>query len=206
MRNYTPLLIGLTLALGGCSSAMMSDQMPDQMNSNYATQSSSGFTLTSADVRDGGAFSRPQFYSGFGCSGGNISPQLTWSNPPAGTKSFAVTMYDPDAPSGSGWWHWVVYNLKPNVRSLQADAGNDDFTKLPSGASMALNDFGYIGFGGTCPPQGQTDRYQLTVYALDVDYLDIPEGSTGAYVGFNLMAHVIGKAQIVTPTSRKNQR
>jgi len=154
-----------------------------------------GFTLTSPDVRDGETLPKAQVYSGMGCGGGNVSPALSWSGAPAGTKSFAVTVYDPDAPTGSGWWHWVVYNLPATTTTLPAGAGDPAKNLMPPGAVQGNTDFGGPGYGGACPPPGdKPHHYFITVYALNVDKIDVPAGATAAYVGFNLHAHEIGKA------------
>ncbi len=112
------------------------------------------FGVTSRDISGEKRLAQQQVFEGFGCHGGNISPQLAWKNPPAGTKSFAVTVYDPDAPTGSGWWHWTVANIPAKIMTLPADAGNPNGEKLPAGVVQGRNDFGYSGFGGACPPEG----------------------------------------------------
>jgi Raf kinase inhibitor-like YbhB/YbcL family protein len=126
------------------------------------------FSVSSADMREGDALAQRHWFGGFGCTGGNISPQIAWQNAPAGTRSFAVTAYDPDAPTGSGWWHWTVVNIAQQVTSLAAGAGDKNNAKLPAGAVQGRNDFGYAGFGGACPPAGdKPHRYRFTVWALD---------------------------------------
>jgi Raf kinase inhibitor-like YbhB/YbcL family protein len=130
-----------------------------------------------------------------GCSGQNISPALQWYNPPAGTKSFAVTAYDPDAPTGSGWWHWVMYNIPAGTTGLPAGAGNGK--NAPRGSAQGQTDFGTKSYGGPCPPAGdRPHHYQFTVFALKVDRLDIPGNATAAYVGFNLNANKLGTARV----------
>ena len=117
-----------------------------------------------------------QVFSGFGCSGKNISPSLKWINAPRNTKSFAVTVYDPDAPTGSGWWHWVIFNIPAGVNELKADAGRIEKNLAPAGSIQSVTDFGKPGFGGACPPQGdKAHRYIFTVYALSVAKLDLDE-------------------------------
>lgn len=150
------------------------------------------FSLESDDFK--GQATASHFYSGFGCTGQNQSPQLRWKHAPAGTQSFAITMYDPDAPTGSGWWHWVVYNIPASVSELATNA-----TKaLPAGAVQGLTDFGTPGYGGPCPPAGdQPHRYIITVYALKVPKLDLPANASPALVGFNLTAQTIQKASII---------
>ncbi|WP_147821429.1 kinase inhibitor [Salidesulfovibrio onnuriiensis] len=161
-----------------------------------------GFTLASPDIAEGRKLDMQHVLNGFGCAGKNISPALTWKNAPEGTKSFAVTVYDPDAPTGSGWWHWVVFNIPSSVGKLPAGAGNDP-ELLPTGAIQGRTDFGAPGYGGACPPQGHGDhRYVFTVYALDVPSLDIPADSSGAMVGFFLNAHALEKASITATFGR----
>ena len=154
------------------------------------------FVLTSADLHAGHAIASAQVYSGMGCDGQNQSPQLSWTGAPRDTKSFAITMYDPDAPTGSGWWHWVVFNIPADVTSLPTGAGGSSKNLLPPGAALGNTDFGMPGYGGPCPPQGdEPHRYIVTVYALD-DSLSIPGNATAAYVGFNIHAHAIGEATL----------
>jgi Raf kinase inhibitor-like YbhB/YbcL family protein len=157
----------------------------------------SSLKLTSPDVQEGKAIPAAQVFSGMGCTGKNTSPALSWSGAPAGTKSFALTVYDPDAPTGSGWWHWVVYNIPANVTSLAAGAGDPKRNLLPAGAAQGNTDFGTPGYGGPCPPPKDTPHhYHFTLFALDTDKLDIPAGATAAYVGFNVHAHTLAKTDL----------
>jgi Raf kinase inhibitor-like YbhB/YbcL family protein len=159
------------------------------------------FTLTSPDVKAGGTLADKQVFNGMGCTGANTSPALAWSNPPAGTKSFVVTVYDPDAPTGSGWWHWVVYNIPADAKELTAGAGSG--TGLPDGAVQGNTDFGKPGYGGACPPPGdKPHRYIFTVYAEKVDKLDVPEGATAAYVGFMTHMNSLGSATFTAKYGR----
>jgi Raf kinase inhibitor-like YbhB/YbcL family protein len=156
-----------------------------------------GFTVSSPQVKPGAKLSDAQVYSGFGCQGGNTSPALQWQGAPAGTRSFAVTVYDPDAPTGSGWWHWMVYNLPASTTSLPEGAGSADGKGLPAGAVQGRTDFGSTGFGGACPPPGdKPHRYQFTVHALKVEKLDLPPDASAAMVGFMLHAHRLGSATL----------
>ncbi|HTN53017.1 MAG TPA: YbhB/YbcL family Raf kinase inhibitor-like protein [Anaeromyxobacter sp.] len=160
------------------------------------------FTLKSSDVKPGGTLTEKQVFNGFGCQGGNVSPQLAWSNPPAGTKSFVVTVYDPDAPTGSGWWHWVVFDIPADVHELPAGAGGG--TGLPAGAVQGRTDFGAPGFGGACPPPGdKPHRYVFTVYALKVEKLDAPADTSAAMIGFMTHASQRGKASFTAKYGRK---
>lgn len=160
------------------------------------------FTLESPQVKDGGTLTDDQVFNGFGCTGKNISPALEWKNAPAGTKSYAVTVYDPDAPTGSGWWHWVVYNIPASVTKLALGAGNDP-AKLPAGAVQSVTDFGAPGFGGACPPPGdKPHRYIFTVYALGAPTMDLPPTTMPAAVGFNIHGNVLGKATFTAKYGR----
>ena len=162
-----------------------------------------GFRVTSTDVEQGKTLKSAQVFNGMGCTGANTSPALAWTGAPAGTKSFAVTVYDPDAPTGSGWWHWVVYNIPATTTSLPTGAGDASKNLLPAGAVQGNTDFGAPGYGGACPPPGdKAHHYFITVYALNVDKLDIPANATAAYVGFNLHAHEVGKAVLTALYSR----
>ncbi len=156
-----------------------------------------GFTLKSPDLS--GQLKMEQVYNGFGCSGKNISPELEWSNAPKGTKSFAITVYDPDAPTGSGWWHWLVFNIPSSVHSLPRGAGNPSAHLLPKGAVQSRTDFGKPGYGGACPPAGdRPHRYIFTVYALDVQKLPLNADSAPALIGFMLEKHAIAKASLIS--------
>lgn len=160
------------------------------------------FALRSADISAGRPIASAQVLDGMGCDGQSLSPQLSWKGAPAGTKAFAITMYDPDAPTGSGWWHWVVYNIPASVTSLPTGAGDKSKNLLPVGAASGNTDFGSPGYGGPCPPPGdKPHRYVLTVYALD-DTLSIPQGVTAAYIGFNIHAHTLGKATLMANYGR----
>lgn len=161
------------------------------------------FEVTSTSMRDGGMLTQAQVFSGFGCQGQNISPQIAWRNPPVGTKSFAVTFYDPDAPTGSGWWHWTVFNIPATENSLLQGAGVAGSKQLPAGAVQGRTDYGAAGFGGACPPAGRKPhRYQLTVWALNTEQLPLDEQASGAMVGFMLNAHAIGQAHLTARYGR----
>lgn len=156
------------------------------------------FEVTSTDMAEGQPIAQAQVFNGFGCEGQNISPQVAWRNPPAGTRSFAVTLYDPDAPTGSGWWHWTVFNIPASATGLPRGAGIAAGAKaLPPGSVQGRTDFGMSGFGGACPPVGdQAHRYQLTVWALDTEKLPLDEQASGAMLGFMLNAHSLGQARL----------
>lgn len=153
------------------------------------------FTLSSPDIKPGSQLSDAQVFNGFGCSGKNISPALQWHGAPAGTKSFALTLYDPDAPTGSGWWHWVVYNIPADVTGLSEGAGAVGGQGLPAGSVQGRSDFGAAAFGGACPPAGdKPHRYVFTVYALKTDKIDVPADASAALIGFMVHADTLGKA------------
>ena len=161
-------------------------------------------TLSSDSVTNDQSFKNPQIYNQWGCTGNNLSPQLSWSDVPEGTRSFALTMYDPDAPTGSGWWHWLVINLPAKSRSLPEGAGALGKSHLPKGASMVTNDFGFKGYGGACPPPDSTPhQYQITLYALDVANISLPGNATAALAGYNILQHVLEKAVLTAPTNAR---
>ena len=146
---------------------------------------------------------RAHVFNASGCDGDNVSPELIWHNPPVGTKSFAVTVYDPDAPTGSGWWHWVVFNIPANVDSLSLNAGQEGGAGLPRGAVQSLNDYGFKGYGGPCPPEGdRPHRYIFTVYALSVPKIDLDDTSMPASVGFCIQANKLAEAKITKKYGR----
>jgi Raf kinase inhibitor-like YbhB/YbcL family protein len=153
------------------------------------------FRVTAPDLTSKGRITAAHVFNGMGCGGQNISPALNWTGAPAGTKSFAVTAYDPDAPTGSGWWHWVMYNIPADATGLAAGAGNG--RGAPRGSQEGNTDFGNKGYGGPCPPVGdKPHHYHFTVYALKVDKLDVPGNATAAMVGFNLHANRLASATV----------
>lgn len=152
-----------------------------------------GFYLSSTDVQ--GQIGNDQVFNSFGCTGKNISPQLHWQNAPKGTKSFAVTVYDPDAPTGSGWWHWLVFNIDKSVDTLKTGASTK---AMPAGAVESITSYGSKGFGGACPPAGdKPHRYIFTVYALDIEKIDQSADARPELIGFFLNRHAIAKASIM---------
>ena len=158
--------------------------------------SAESFTLSSSDIAHGEFMGKAQVFQGFGCDGDNISPQLSWSNAPKGTQAYAVIAYDPDAPTGSGWWHWQVVNIPKNVTSLASGAGAASGKQLPKGAFHIENDYSFSGFGGACPPVGDgAHRYQFTVHALSKE-LSLPENPSSALVGYMINAHSLGSSTI----------
>jgi Raf kinase inhibitor-like YbhB/YbcL family protein len=157
---------------------------------------STTFTLFSNDI--GGQGTVNEAFDGFGCTGKNRSPHLEWKNAPASTKSFALTLYDPDAPTGSGWWHWLVFDIPAALVQLPQGAGNVNAGILPSQVVQSINDYGITGYGGPCPPQGHGfHQYIFTLFALDVESLQLSKETNPAVVGFNINAHTIEKASLV---------
>lgn len=154
------------------------------------------FTLTSQTL--GGQSTINEEFDGFGCVGKNISPELSWANAPEETKSFAVTMYDPDAPTGSGWWHWLVFNIPANINQLVPEAGNTTSGLAPAEAIQSITDYGTKGYGGPCPPEGHgLHQYIITVYALDTEDLGLNSDTNAAIVGYYLGNHTLEKATII---------
>lgn len=167
----------------------------------YTQTALAAFTLktTSFDIKK--PLPNKHVFNGFGCSGENVSPALEWSGAPKDTKSFAITVYDPDAPTGSGWWHWTVVNIPASVTKIEEGASGAK--KLPAGSVEGRTDFGSAGFGGACPPVGhKPHRYIFTVYALNTEKLDINGEASGAMVGFNLNANSLGKASFTVKYGR----
>ncbi len=155
------------------------------------------FKLTSQDITHGEFMSKAQEFNGFGCSGGDLSPQLKWSGAPEGTKSFAITAYDPDAPTGSGWWHWQIVNIPSKVNELVTGAGNTTEDLAPEGSSQIQNDYGMRGFGGACPPKGHgVHHYRFTVHALSVEKLSLPKDASGALAGYMINANTLATSTI----------
>ena len=158
----------------------------------------STFTVTSNSFKDGDYLASDHVLSesyGFGCAGNNRSPHLAWSSPPDGTESFAVTCFDPDAPTGSGFWHWLVVNIPADARALDLGAGTDG---LPAGALATRTDFGEPGYGGPCPPPGDhPHRYLFTVHAVNTQTLPVGADTMPAVVGFNLHFTTLAKAAIM---------
>lgn len=158
------------------------------------TVSANALELSSPDLSDGATLGAAQVYSGFGCSGGNQSPQLNWQDAPAGTQSFALTVYDPDAPTGSGWWHWTLYDIPANVNQLPRGA---NAKTLPAGSQQGRNDYGSQSFGGACPPAGSpAHRYVITLHALKVAHLDAPPGASAALLGYLINSNRLDSATL----------
>lgn len=151
------------------------------------------FSLSSKILKDVTSIGADLYWNNFGCTGKNVMPDLGWVNAPAGTKSFAITLYDKDAPTGSGFWHWVIYDIPASVTSLP---GGENGGALPTGAIEGNTDLGKPGFFGPCPPVGRMHNYVYTVHALKVDKLGVDRGASPALVGFNLWMNRIGEATL----------
>ncbi|WP_291619113.1 YbhB/YbcL family Raf kinase inhibitor-like protein [Colwellia sp.] len=155
------------------------------------------FRLSSQDIAEGKFMSKAQEFTGFGCTGGDLSPQLQWSGVPKGTKSFAITGYDPDAPTGSGWWHWQLVNIPNTVTEVAAGAGSTKKDLAPAGSMQIQNDYGSRGFGGACPPAGHgVHHYRFTIHALSVERLELPLDASGALAGYMINANTIATSTI----------
>ena len=159
-------------------------------------------SVQSTDLKARGTLADKHVFAGMGCTGENVSPALSWKDAPEGTKSFAVFAYDPDAPTGSGWWHWVVYNIPATAHELPQGAGSGK-APLPEGAMQGRTDFGAPGYGGACPPPGKPHHYIFTVYALKTEKIDVPADATAAYVGFNVRANALASADLTVTYGRK---
>jgi Raf kinase inhibitor-like YbhB/YbcL family protein len=167
------------------------------------SQGAESFQVSSPDIPRGTPLGHAQEYNGFGCKGANVSPALNWKGAPKGTKSYAVTMHDPDAPTGSGWWHWIMIDIPGKETGLARDAGNPASGVAPAGSGHRRNDFGASAYGGACPPPGDAPHhYHIKVFALDVERLDVPADGSAALVGYMLQQHALGKAEILTTYRR----
>jgi hypothetical protein len=177
------------------SAAGVGAQKTTTAKNNSKAKAPGHFKVTAPDLESKGRITAAHVFNGMGCGGQNTSPALNWSGAPAGTKSFAVTAYDPDAPTGSGWWHWVIYNIPADATGLAAGAGNG--RNAPRGSQEGRTDFGSKGYGGPCPPAGdKPHHYHFKVFALKVDKLDVPGDASAAMVGFNLNANKLATATV----------
>lgn len=156
------------------------------------------FEVKSDDVRDGERFDMPQASGILGAGGEDVSPHLAWSGFPAETKSFAVTVYDPTAPTGSGFWHWAVADIPASVTELATGAGGNN-GGLPDGAWQLRNDAGLARYVGAAPPAGSGRHdYYIAVHALDVESLGLNPDATPAFLGFTMSGHTLARA-VITP-------
>ncbi|MFU8925331.1 YbhB/YbcL family Raf kinase inhibitor-like protein [Acinetobacter puyangensis] len=164
------------------------------LTSIMTTAYAQDFKLSSSSISEGSQLTPTLVYSGFGCQGNNQSPQLSWSGIPEGTKSFAITVYDPDAPTGSGWWHWNAVNIPASISSIEQGASGNK--TMPTGTIEIINDYGSVGFGGACPPKDEMHRYIFTVHALAIEHIELPKNPSNALVGFMIKANTIKSASI----------
>ncbi|QMV13629.1 YbhB/YbcL family Raf kinase inhibitor-like protein [Vibrio spartinae] len=164
----------------------------------FAFGSAQAFDITSQDIQEGHPMAKTFEYNQWGCNGGNQSPHLSWKDAPAGTKSFAITAYDPDAPTGSGFWHWIAFNIPASVKELPRGVN----IKALGGNEVRI-DYGTVGFGGACPPKGDgMHRYQFTIWALPTTKMELDENTQAAVVGFTLNRMALGKATLTATYTR----
>jgi Raf kinase inhibitor-like YbhB/YbcL family protein len=164
------------------------------------------FQLTSSDIGPDKPLAQDFVFSGFGCTGGNHSPALSWSGAPQGTKSYAVALFDPDAMQGRGFWHWLMVNIPAGTTSLSRDAGKNDGSKIPSGAAQIKNGFRVLGYSGSCPPPADEPHgYVMSVYALKVTTLEVPADATSPMMLAAIEANSLGKASLIYHFGRKPQ-
>jgi Raf kinase inhibitor-like YbhB/YbcL family protein len=162
------------------------------------------FQLMSSDIGPDKPLAQDFVFSGFGCTGANQSPALRWSGAPPGTKSYAVTLFDPDAMQGRGFWHWLMVNIPSGTTSLSRDAGKNDGSKSPPGAVQMRNGFRAVGYGGACPPlTDEPHGYVMTVYALKVTTLEVPAEATSPTMLATIQANSLGKASLTYHFGRK---
>jgi Raf kinase inhibitor-like YbhB/YbcL family protein len=181
----------------GAGAAPAADTPAAKAAAPAVKKSKSKLALVSPDIGQGKTMSEDQVFNSFGCKGKNISPELHWSGAPEGTKSFALMVHDPDAPTGSGFWHWVVYDIPAGVDHLPAEAGDPKKPGLPKGAVQGRTDFGTVGYGGPCPPPGTPHHYHFKLFALKVPKLEVPADATAAMIGFNVNANKLAEADLV---------
>ena len=161
------------------------------------------FTLTSKDIKNNSIIDKKHIFNSFGCKGSNISPQLSWKNAPKETKSFALTVYDPDAPTGSGCWHWIVLNIPNHYDKLSSNFGKKEIFRFKNGIMQIKNDYGLYSFGGPCPPEGDKDHhYIFTIYALKTDKIILNRSASAAKAGFMINNNTIAKASFIAKYSR----
>lgn len=201
MNTPLPAIVCATFAAFTSSTLLATHTAAKASRTTPPSRPPMTFTLTSTDVKNG-LLTDAQVLNTFGCSGGNVSPQLSWSNAPAGTKSFVLTMFDPDAPTGSGLWHWVVVNIPSSVGELPNGASSNA-GKLPAGSLETRTDLGAPGYGGPCPPAGdKPHRYIFTLHALKVEKLEVDAQTSAALIGFNVHMQEIGKATLTARYGR----
>jgi len=188
-------VLALAAALLATPALALADPMATTPPATHPADPASRLALHSSDFAPGATVALGCVYDEFGCHGGNASPALSWNHPPAGTRSFAVMLFDPDA--RGGWWHWAVFDIPAEVTSLRAGAGDPARHLLPAGAIQARNDWGSLGYGGPCPPPGPPHHYKLMLYALGVAKLGLGAGASAAQVAAKVQATALAQAQIV---------
>jgi Raf kinase inhibitor-like YbhB/YbcL family protein len=190
--------IAISILAGGLAAVTALSAPPSQSVPGH-------FVLTSPDAVPARPFLPISVGNGYGCTGGNKSPALEWDGVPAGTKSFAITMFDSDEHgSPSGWWHWVVYDIPGSVNHLPQGAGAETSRMLPTGARQGRNDEGKLAYSGPCPDKGQPPHhYVITIYALSVATLPLPHGASGANLTYTARDYVLGSAIIVAAHARE---
>jgi Raf kinase inhibitor-like YbhB/YbcL family protein len=188
--------LSLAAACGTCSSPSAHSAADVPLSETITAPAN--ITVTSTDFTPNGALADTYVFSGFGCSGGNESPALSWTGAPEGTRSFAIVVHDPDAPTGVGFFHWIAYDIPSTTTSLARNAA----TTLPEGTRSGHTDFGTQTYGGPCPPPGPAHRYIFTVYALDVPTLGLDAGASGAVTRFMLRQHTIGYGRLIGTYAR----
>jgi Raf kinase inhibitor-like YbhB/YbcL family protein len=182
--NYSLKILSLIFTLLFVSCSMSQAQVQRQ-----------GFSIRSNNIIEGSTISSKHVFNGFGCTGQNLSPHISWKGAPPETKSFALTVYDPDAPTGSGWWHWVVLNIPQDYNSLPINFGDSNQFNLQNGVNQIRNDFSNFSFGGPCPPVGdRPHRYIFTIHALRVEHLALTENATAALAGYMINQSTLSKA------------
>ncbi len=164
--------------------------------SNEAIAQKSSFTLASKDL--GNFFSLKQVYHKYNCGGENVSPELYWKNAPKNTKSFAITMFDPDAPTGKGWWHWLAFDIPIQISEFPSGAGSYYAHLLPPVIIQSINDYKEYGYGGPCPPPGKPHRYFISIYALDTVSLGLNKNTPPEIVYKKILKHSLNKAEIMS--------
>lgn len=176
---------------------------PGTPSAHSAIPTPAGFTLTSTQIPANSTITNAQVFNGFGCSGQNISPSLSWSGVPSGTQSLVLTLYDPDAPTGSGFWHWLVFDMPRTATSIPLGAGTAGSTSLPAGAVQGYTDFGVSAYGGPCPPVGdRPHHYTFTLYALGIPSVGLNSGATGALLGFVTRQNAIAQTSFTATYGR----
>ena len=196
-RRITGLSLAAGALVGALAPAVAAAAAPDPLGAAGASASqASAFTLRSPDIAPGGTIGTRHVYDHSGCSGGNVSPAFSWSHVPAGTRSFALLVFDSDVPEG-GFWHWAVFDIPATVRSLPAGAGDPARNLMPRGAVQTRNDFGFLGYGGPCPPSGSRHHYHFMLYALRVANLGLDASAMPEQVDSRVTVEALGEAEIV---------